>query len=185
MKTKLLLLFLIIILIALGWYSYNRYFAPQKASDLPEQPLITSTPLPNPSATSAPKILLPSPTPFDPQKLGIILGSLGFPAEEIPELDVYAINVVDPELVFSTQTKINANNFVINNIIPGIYHVVAYDKNNPSFSGGFTEAVACGLSVDCTDHSLINVQVKEGVISSGIEVKDWYAPTGTFPAKPQ
>jgi hypothetical protein len=51
-------------------------------------------------------------------------------------------------------------------------------------AGGYTQAVPCGLSVNCTDHSLIPVQVNNGVVTQNINPGDWYAPEGSFPSYP-
>jgi hypothetical protein len=50
--------------------------------------------------------------------------------------------------------------------------------------GGYTPAVACGLTVACTDHSLIRVAVPAGETVRGVDIRDWYAPPGTFPPRP-
>jgi len=51
-------------------------------------------------------------------------------------------------------------------------------------SGGYTIAVLCGLTVDCTDHSLVPIPVAGGLEVSDIDPADWYAPEGTFPPAP-
>jgi hypothetical protein len=44
--------------------------------------------------------------------------------------------------------------------------------------------VPCGLKVGCTDHTLIDVTVVSGQITSGADPKDFYAEPGTFPPPP-
>lgn len=80
-------------------------------------------------------------------------------------------------------TQVNQNSFTISNVDPGSYFVVAYVKNS-DYSGSYTKAVPCGLSVDCTDHTMIDVIVNPGETASGVEVRDWYAPPDAFPKKP-
>jgi hypothetical protein len=65
----------------------------------------------------------------------------------------------------------------------GTYYVVAYTTDG-MLSAGYTQAVPCGLSVACTDHSLIPVVVSTGSALTGISPQDWYAPPGSFPAAP-
>ena len=65
----------------------------------------------------------------------------------------------------------------------GIYTVVAYTKDGNS-AGGYTQAVPCGLTVDCNDHNLIPVMVDPGVETTGVNPFDWYAPEGIFPPYP-
>ena len=68
----------------------------------------------------------------------------------------------------------------------GTYYAVAYPYSadtytapapgSPNLAGGYTPAVPCGLTVDCTDHTLLpTVSADPG---------DWYAPEGSFPAMP-
>ncbi|MBI2616704.1 hypothetical protein HYW55_01060 [Candidatus Gottesmanbacteria bacterium] len=117
---------------------------------------------------------------------GAITGVLGYPSEVIPALVVYAFKEGAGSMYFSVETKPNQGTFTIPNVDPGSYTVVAYVKDGPStLSGGYTKAVACGLKVECTDHSLVIVEVKEGETVKGVEVRDWYAPEGTFPQKPK
>ena len=114
---------------------------------------------------------------------GTIEGILGYPSEGIPALEVYAIKSTDSKKYFMIKTGLNQNVFSIKDVEPGTYYVVAYtDAGN---AGGYSKMVPCGLSVECTDHSLIQVKVEAGQISSGAEVRDWYAPEGAFPDKPQ
>lgn len=124
---------------------------------------------------------LPTPTLADVR--GKIVGSLGYPSEGIPELTVIAFDTLNQKKYFTIDTKVNQSSFTIPDVDPGSYYVVAYQKDS-DFSGSYTKAVPCGLSVECTDHSMIDVIVNPGETVSGVEVRDWYAPTGAFPKKP-
>ena len=115
---------------------------------------------------------------------GKIEGVLGYPSEVIPSLEVYAFDVTDESKYFLVKTNPNQGTFTIEDVTPGTYNVVAYSVGYSNLSGGFSKAVPCGLSVECTDHSLISVTVDAGETTTGVEVRDWYAPEGTFPAKP-
>ena len=70
------------------------------------------------------------------------------------------------------------------NLPEGTYTIVAYSLGGNGFTygvaGGYTNAVACGLTADCTDHTLIPVTLKAGDTVS-VNPGDWYAPAGTFP----
>ena len=120
--------------------------------------------------------------PVEAEKTGNIKGTLGYPSEGIPPLEVYAISSTDDSKYFFIKTAQNQSSFEIEDVDAGKYFVLAYAESN--FAGGWTKAVPCGLSVDCNDHSLIEVEVKEGKTTSGVEVKDWYAPENTFPSRP-
>ncbi|MFA6532569.1 MAG: hypothetical protein WCT22_01050 [Patescibacteria group bacterium] len=124
---------------------------------------------------------LPTPTLADIR--GKITGSLGYPSEGIPELTVYAFDTLDQKKYFTVDTQVNQNSFTITNVDPGSYFVVAYPKKYDA-SGSYTKAVPCGLSVECTDHTMIDVIVNPGETASGVEVRDWYAPLDAFPKKP-
>jgi hypothetical protein len=145
--------------------------------------LPTSTPLPAgglPTSTLA-SVTLTSST-------GSLAGSLNYPAESVPSMFVvaYLVGSQDYQYVIS---KAGQGKFQIDNLKPGVYHVIAYTVGGGSFpvglAGGYTKAVPCGLSSNCTDHTLIDVVVSAGKTTSGINPFDWYAPQGTFSAFPQ
>jgi hypothetical protein len=48
------------------------------------------------------------------------------------------------------------------------------------FGAAYTKGVLCGLSVDCTDHSLVPVHVVAQVDTANIDPGDWYAPEGAY-----
>jgi hypothetical protein len=173
---------LIIALVAFGLgigalYAYNNYQAMvQENKNL--KMVVTVSPTTSTMTTVSPTTETPQVT-----TTGKISGTLGYPAEGIPLLTVYAFDTTNEKKYFLVNTQVNQGQFTIAGVEPGSYYVVAYAKDYQA-SGGYTKAVACGLSVDCKDHSLIAVTVKSGETASGAEVKDWYAPDGTFPKKP-
>ncbi|HEY2981938.1 MAG TPA: hypothetical protein VGJ22_12205 [Anaerolineales bacterium] len=118
---------------------------------------------------------------------GSISGSLSYPAEGIPPLRVVAYRV-DIDQYFYVDTLQNQNTYQIDNLPPATYHVVAYSIGGNGFpsglAGGYSQAVPCGLSAACTDHSLIDVSVLAGQVSGGVNPQDWYAPEGTYPPMP-
>jgi hypothetical protein len=128
----------------------------------------------------------PAPT-FTPVNVtGAITGTLSYPSEGIPPLRVVAFNVSSDEYSY-VDTLTNQSTYTID-LPAGTYNVVAYSIGGDGFptglSGGYSQAVPCGLSVDCTDHSLIDVTVTAGATSSGVDPGDWYAPDGSFPPMP-
>ena len=64
--------------------------------------------------------------------------------------------------------------FVIEEVRPGVYYVFAWVADGSGLGGAYTQAVPCGLSVDCTDHTLIPVPIAAGQTTTGIDVGDWY-----------
>jgi hypothetical protein len=116
---------------------------------------------------------------------GSISGGLGYPSSFIPPLKVVAFRVGSDEFFF-VQTQLNQTSYRIENLPEGKYHVVGYalneDGSASGLAGGYTQAVLCGLTVECTEHSLVDVVVFDGEESAGADVSDWYG--GTFPPMP-
>lgn len=102
---------------------------------------------------------------------GRLEGVLHYPSESIPPLTVYARSVTTGE-TFLTTTVENQQTFVIEDLPPGVYHVFAWVSDGPG--GAYTQAVRCGLTPDCTDHTLIAVPVPAGQTTTGVDVADWY-----------
>jgi hypothetical protein len=114
---------------------------------------------------------------------GSIAGQLSYPSSFIPSMVVVAFeaNGSNYRYVITNQ---NSTTYQIDDLPPGSYYVVAYPVDSPTYPGGYSQAVPCGLSVDCADHSLIPVNVIDGQVTQGVNPGDFYAPPGTFPAYP-
>jgi len=123
----------------------------------------------------------PIPGPEPAEGTGSITGSLSYPSEFIPPLRVFAFKV-DSQAYFFVDTIQNQSSYQINDLPAGYYHVVAYTTGG--LATGYSQAVPCGLSVDCTNHELIDVPVNSGQVVTGVDPGDWYAPDGTFPPAP-
>jgi hypothetical protein len=123
---------------------------------------------------------MPGPTPSGGK--GSITGSLSYPSEFIPPLRVFAFQVGSDEYFF-VDTSENQTSYQIDNLPAGYYQIVAYTQDG-KLASGYTQAVPCGLTVGCTDHSLIDVPVNSGQAVTGVNPSDWYAPEGTFPPAP-
>jgi len=121
--------------------------------------------------------------------VGSIAGALGYPAESIPAMAVIAFHAGGgPTDYYYVLTAAGQNSYQLDNLPPGQYTVVAYTMGGGAFpvgfGGGYTQAIACGLTVDCVDHSLIVVTVNAGSVTGGVNPVDFYAPPGSFPAFP-
>lgn len=110
---------------------------------------------------------------------GSIAGSLSYPSSFIPAQTVVAFDTTSSAYYF-VQTAENQSTYQIDNIPAGTYYVVSY----AGLSAGYSQSVLCGLSAECTDHSLVPVTVTSGQITSDVNPQDWYAPEGSFPASP-
>ncbi len=125
-------------------------------------------------------------------EMGTITGKLSYPSSFIPSMRVAVFNAADNSFVAYTDTGPNQDSYSLE-LPAGAYHVVAYpyDSANytpsaagtPIMAGGYTPAVACGLSVECTDHSLLAVNVVAGQTVTA-DPGDWYAPENSFPPMP-
>jgi len=113
---------------------------------------------------------------------GTISGSLSYPSEGIPPLRIVAFEARSKAPVAALETAAGQSTYSL--AVPyGGYFVVAFTRDG-RLAGGYTFAVLCGLSVDCTDHTLIPVAVAPGFDAEEIDPADWYAPEGSFPAMP-
>lgn len=115
-------------------------------------------------------------------QFGSIRGSLSYPSEFIPPLRVVALDLATQQAYF-VDTVENQTSYQIDNLPPGEYYVIAYTQDG-LLAGGYTQMVPCGLSAECTDHSLIPVVVQVGEVTAGIDPADWYAPSDAFPPLP-
>jgi len=163
------------------FFSYSRYQSLQKENAVLKQEMKIQQEPTTTASSPANAIKAETVTP-EVNGTGQIEGTLGYPSSGIPPLEVYAINTQKDE-VFIIETKQNQTEFIFPGLPVGIYHIVAYTLDG-GLSGGYSKAVECGLTVECTDHSLVDVEVKAGAVTQDVQVKDWYAPEGTFPKKP-
>ncbi|MEW5942215.1 MAG: hypothetical protein AB1750_21315 [Chloroflexota bacterium] len=113
---------------------------------------------------------------------GSISGHTSYPSEFIPALRVVAFNIFDQSYRY-VETQYGQTTYQITGLAPGKYHVVAYTMDG-ALAGGYTQMVPCGLSVNCTDHSLIDVPVYAGQDTPNIDPADWYADIASFPPMP-
>lgn len=173
MKT-VVLTFLAFILAGVAFYFYSQFNSP--APNLVKETVKTK-----PSSVPTKEAKL-SPTKKNQQ--GKVEGRLSYPSEMIPELLVVAFNSQDNSEFYYVKTDLNQASYEIE-LPEGNYYLVSYVLDEEgNYGGGYTEAVGCGLSVECEDHSLIEVKVKDNALLDNIDLTDWYAPENTFPDKP-
>jgi hypothetical protein len=133
-------------------------------------------------------LALPTATQDGPPGLtgnGGLGGKIQYPAGGVPAMTIVAFLVGGgPEDYFYIQTEMNQSTYEMS-LPPGQYYLVAYTSGPNSIAGGYTQAVLCGLTVDCTDHTMIAVQVSSMVVfNNEVNLADWFAPAGTFPPNP-
>jgi hypothetical protein len=145
-------------------------------STLPSSPI---SPQVQDATATAEKPIQDQPTQELP---GTISGHVNYPSEFIPAQKVVAFRLDNPATFYSVETTTGQSEYSLD-VPAGLYYVVAY-LTDGSLSAGFTQMVPCGLSIDCTDHSLIPVQVNGASTTYKIDPVDWYAPEDTFPPMP-
>jgi hypothetical protein len=137
-------------------------------------------------ATPAPT--KPAATPVSPSGTGGISGALNYPGSSIPPMHVVAFRYGSESYTLVT-TSAGQSTYEIDGLPAGTYWVIAYTIGGNGFPdqlpGGYTRAVPCGLSVNCTDHTMLDVPVQAGAVTPNVNPWDWYAPPGTFIHFPQ
>jgi hypothetical protein len=113
---------------------------------------------------------------------GTIRGNLIYPASVLVAQRIVAFDSATKAEVAEVTTVQGQSQYELT-VPAGDYYVVSYTLDG-KLAAGYSQAVPCGLSVDCTDHSLILVHVDAGAIVENINPQDWYAPAGAFPTAP-
>lgn len=123
-----------------------------------------------------------------PASLGTVTGALCYPSEGIPPMDLYFLET-GFQVVTSFPHPGGSTSYSVD-LDPGTYVAYAYPQGM-THGGSYSQAVLCGLTVNCTDHSLVPFPVVAGQITGDIDICDWYGqqgdvplPDGSFPATP-
>lgn len=134
---------------------------------------ISQCPTCPPPAGDSTATVPPSPTP---RPEGSISGQLIYPSEVVPAQRVVAFNTITGEYYW-VNTVQGQTTYSISSLPEATYHVLAYSIENPSqtFYAAYSEFVACGLEASCASHALIDVEVKGGQQTTGVDPIDWYA----------
>ena len=103
---------------------------------------------------------------------GTVKGELCYPSEGNPSLRVLLRNIEKGNEI-TLITKNGQNTFEFKNVPTGHYSAYAYNDELGN-GGGYTPAVACGLTIACKDHKLIEFEVKTGETTEKIKICDWY-----------
>ena len=120
---------------------------------------------------------VPTPTPVPPT-LGTVSGALCYPSEGIPPMDLYFLNVGTQ--VVSPFPHLDGSASYSVDLDPGTFVAYAYPQGY-NIGGSYSEAVLCGLTVNCTDHTMIEFDVIAGQVTSDIDICDWYGGPGDVP----
>lgn len=122
----------------------------------------------------------PTPTPT-PAPLGTVTGLICYPSEFIPPMTLYFKDVGTSQVLDFAHNDGSMNYSV--QLPPSTYVAYAY-RTGTNIAGSYSQAVLCGLTVNCTDHSLIPFQVTGGQTTADIDICDYYGQPGDIPAPP-
>ncbi|MBN2554772.1 MAG: CSLREA domain-containing protein [Anaerolineales bacterium] len=122
------------------------------------------------------------PTPISPAPLtGSVSGALCYPSEGIPPLTLYFADTTSTQVYDFDHPDGTA--FFSIDLAPSTYVAYAY-ATGTSIGGSYSQAVLCGLTVNCTDHTLIPFQVLAGETTTDIDICDYYGDPGDIPEAP-
>jgi hypothetical protein len=113
---------------------------------------------------------------------GTVSGQICYPSEPpLPPMTLYFQEVNSSEMI--TIEHADGTGTYSTELPAGTYVAYAW-RAGYELGGSYSEAVPCGLAVDCTDHSLIQFQVAGGSNVTGIDICDWYGQPGDIPTPP-
>jgi hypothetical protein len=101
---------------------------------------------------------------------GTIDGAICYPSDYIPAMTLYARNAKTGE-TFSKSLAEETDHYQIT-VPPGTYKVFVWADG---IGGSYSKAVPCGLSVNCTNHTLILISVKPSQTVFGVNPCDFYS----------
>lgn len=113
---------------------------------------------------------------------GQVIGLVCYPGEPpLPPMTLYF-----QEISSSTVTAVphtDGTGVYSLGLPAGVYVAYAWRVGN-EIGGSYSQAVPCGLTVACTDHSPIPFAVAAGETTGGVDICDWYGAPGDVPAPP-
>ena len=104
---------------------------------------------------------------------GTISGPLTFPSDYLPDDLAVCARIVETGDQFCDADKSGATYSLT--VAAGHYTVWAQTGDMPGYQAFYTNAVACGLAVACTDHAPVVVEVAGGQTVEAVSPGDWYA----------
>jgi len=113
--------------------------------------------------------------------LAVIEGSLGYPSEFIPPLEICAESLDGPN-EHCTYEHLEGAQYTYGEgykieVPAGEYQVYAKLLNpDDDYKAYYSDFVTCGLDIECPSHNPIAVTVEAGETVKNIDPIDWYAP---------
>lgn len=130
-----------------------------------------------PTSTPEPLAASNSGTVPNTATTGSITGSISFPSEGIPAMEVCAEDSVTAKTYCTDEMLEDAqyqNGMGYRLDVPAGQYTVYAKLPNDSYKAYYNEFVTCGLSVDCPSHKAIMVKVTAGNATSKVDPQDWY-----------
>lgn len=90
-------------------------------------------------------------------------------------MTIYAVNQDSGEWYQTRPESQTDTDYSFEAVMPGTYVVYAW-LDEGDYGGSYSQAVPCGLGVECQDHSLVLVIVEPGLSAIAVDVCDWYGP---------
>ena len=136
-----------------------------------------------PPMEEAPQIGGEQPAEETPQPTnGMVEGKVCFPSEGIPPMTIFFQSVQNGSY---TELPINQNQSTYQESLPaGRYIAFAYPNDTVEYGGLYSQAVPCGLTTACTDHSAIEFEIAPGGTTSDVDICDWYTGEGDVSPHP-
>ena len=135
-----------------------------------------------PVATASPLQSTREP-PTDPTSTpthGVVQGQVCYPSEPpLPAMTLYFEDTDSGDVLTFHRNQGEDQGYRLE-LPPGTYVAYAW-RADGSLGGSYSQAVPCGLTTDCTDHSLLPFDVSAGSTVSGIDICDWYGEPGDVP----
>ena len=161
--------------------------ANQAAIPSPEPCPTTECPSIIPCPTCPVPVTEPSLVPTPTLKAGTasLSGKLIYPSDHIPPQRVVAFEV-NTGFYYWVRTADGSSSYKLENLPAGTYVVMAYvNMGGHVLDAGYSVYAKCNLTCD-QDHSLVQIELKDGEHLTGIDPIDWYAPEGVgWPAEPK
>ena len=118
--------------------------------------------------------------PEEVTEMGTITGSLTFPSEGIPaDMMVHAVNL-DTGKEYTTMEQLKGSEYTYGvgysiEVPAGRYNVYGMTSQMSGTKAYYNKFITCGMSVECTDTSKIEVTVEAGENVADITVGDWWS----------
>lgn len=141
-------------------------------------PAATATATPSPQLSTSQPTTDPAsaPTPT----YGVVQGQVCYPSEPpLPAMTLYFENTESDDVLTFHREEGEGQSYRLE-LPPGTYVAYAW-RADGALGGSYSQAVPCGLTTDCTDHSLLPFDISAGGTVTGIEICDWYGDPGDVP----